>query len=111
MPGKYKWCDNCRPEETRRYKRVHDRQRRNERNGALRDPTRYTLWEIAERDRFICGVIGNDGCGLKVNMFMSGNARMGPTIDHVIPISVSHDDRRTNVQVMHRACNEVKGAG
>ena len=110
-PSGYKWCDDCRPEETRRLKRIQDRQRRLERKGALRDSTRYTLWEIAERDDFTCGVIGNDGCGLKVNIFLSSNARMGPTIDHVVPISVSMDDRRANVQLMHRACNEAKGAG
>lgn len=99
-----KWCDDCRDRETRRRRREVTRQQRRAKAGALRDPIRYTLWEIAERDGFTCG-----SCGLGVNMFLSGNARMGPTIDHIVPFSVSLDDRRANVQIMHRACNEAKG--
>lgn len=71
----------------------------------LKDATPYTLAEIALRDTFRCGL-----CGGKVDMSLSGMTSEGPTIDHVVPLSVSRDDRRANVQLAHRFCNLSKGA-
>lgn len=71
----------------------------------LKDAVPYTLAEIARRDGFRCGL-----CDRKVDMNLSGMVRKGPTIDHVVPLSISRDDRRTNVQLAHRFCNLSKGA-
>jgi 5-methylcytosine-specific restriction endonuclease McrA len=65
----------------------------------------YTLAEIAARDRYRCGL-----CRRKVNMRLSGSDPQGPTIDHVIPLLISRDDTRANVQLAHRTCNIAKGA-
>jgi 5-methylcytosine-specific restriction endonuclease McrA len=34
-----------------------------------------------------------------------------PTIDHIVPWSVSKDDSRANVQLAHFLCNSLKSAG
>lgn len=65
----------------------------------------YTLAEIAERDGRRCGL-----CGREVDMRLSGMLPDGPTIDHIVPLSISRDDTRPNVQLAHRACNVRKGA-
>lgn len=75
------------------------------RQGILGDPKPYTRAEIAARDGYRCGL-----CHRKVDMRLSGLHPKGPTIDHIIPLSVSRDDRRTNVQLAHRFCNLSKGA-
>jgi 5-methylcytosine-specific restriction endonuclease McrA len=31
------------------------------------------------------------------------------TIDHIIPLSISRDDTRANVQLAHFICNSIKG--
>jgi 5-methylcytosine-specific restriction endonuclease McrA len=33
---------------------------------------------------------------------------MGPTIDHIVPLSISRDDTRTNVHLAHWLCNGRK---
>lgn len=66
----------------------------------LSDPKPYTLTEIARRDGRRCGL-----CRRPVDMTLSGLDAKGPTIDHIVPLSVSRDDRRTNVQLTHRICN------
>ena len=71
----------------------------------LKDPEPYTLAEIARRDGYRCGL-----CHGKVDMSLNGMVRDGPTIDHVVPLSLSRDDRRSNVQLAHRFCNLSKGA-
>ena len=75
------------------------------RDEVLYDDHPYTLAEIACRDLFNCGL-----CGKMVDMSLSGMDRWGPTIDHVVPLIVSMDDRRSNVQLAHRFCNLSKGA-
>jgi hypothetical protein len=97
-------CDRC----AQRHRRDAKRRARGQVEGYLQDDVQYTLWEIAERDGFRCGVVGGDGCGQWVNVFLTGSAKWGPTIDHIVPVSFSRDDRRSNVQLMHRACNTAK---
>lgn len=94
-------CDECALITKRaRKEREHRRQRALERE-AIREP--YTLAEIAQRDGFRCGL-----CRRKVRMDLSGLHPRGPTIDHIVPLSISRDDRRTNVQLAHRRCNVIK---
>jgi len=97
-------CEPCKL----KHKRDIKRRERSKAEGWLVDATRYTLWEIAQRDGFRCGVAGGDGCGQYVNVSLSGHSKWGPTIDHIVPVSFSRDDRRSNVQLMHRACNVAK---
>lgn len=83
-------------------------QRKNRRRRALKRKAkseRYDLTEIAERDRFTCGI-----CSTPVNMLLRRPDRWSPTIDHVVPISAGGDDTRANVQLAHFGCNSRKGA-
>lgn len=75
------------------------------RKGVLKDDVPYTLAEIAKRDEYRCALCGED-----VDMTLTGLDKWGPTIDHVLPLVVSKDDRRSNVQLAHRDCNLRKGA-
>ena len=70
-------------------KREANRRKNIKRRGADITSEPYTLTEIAERDGFRCGL-----CRRKVNMRLSGMHPKGPTIDHIIPLSVSRDDTR-----------------
>jgi 5-methylcytosine-specific restriction endonuclease McrA len=45
-----------------------------------------------------------------LDMQLSGLHKHGPTIDHIIPLMLSKDDRRNNVQLAHRTCNIRKSA-
>lgn len=65
----------------------------------------YTLAQIAARDRFMCGL-----CHKRVAMTKTVPHPKAPTIDHIVPWSVSHDDTRGNVQLAHFVCNSSKGA-
>ena len=83
-------------------KRVGRRRRRALRMGSIIE--RYTLAEIAERDGFRCGL-----CGNRVNMRLPVPHPKAATIDHVVPLSISRDDTRANVQLAHFLCNSIKG--
>lgn len=74
------------------------------RRNILTDPQRWTLVEIAERDHNTCGL-----CQKPVDMTLNGLHRYGPTIDHIIPLPLSRDDRRINVRLTHRICNIERG--
>jgi hypothetical protein len=93
------------PELLSRSLRQHEKNA-NRRKNILKDSGKqYTLAEIAERDGFVCQL-----CLDPVDMSLSGMERWGPTIDHAVPLVVSRDDRRANVQLAHRVCNGSKGA-
>jgi 5-methylcytosine-specific restriction endonuclease McrA len=70
--------------------------------GRIAEP--YTLAEVAERDGYRCGI-----CRVEVDMDLDGRLGMGPSIDHVVPISLGGDDTPANVQLAHRRCNSRKG--
>lgn len=70
--------------------------------GVISEP--YTLAEIAERGGYVCAV-----CGRPVDVMLPGSDLMGPTVDHVIPLSWGGPDIRANVQLAHRVCNTSKG--
>lgn len=79
------------------------RRRRALERGVAVEP--YSLEEIAARDKFNCGI-----CKTSVDMKLSGLARFGPTIDHVVPLVLGGGDTPANVQLAHRTCNSRKGA-
>lgn len=64
----------------------------------------YSFMEIAERDKFICGL-----CSRLVDVQLPYNDPFAATIDHVIPLSRGGGDVRSNVQLAHRTCNTAKG--
>lgn len=65
----------------------------------------YTLAEIAERDRYRCGL-----CRKRVAMAKAVPDSDAPTVDHVVPLSCGGDDTRANVQLAHFLCNSRKSA-
>lgn len=82
-------------------------QRKNRRRRALKRGARsepYSLAEIAERDRFCCGI-----CSSLVDMTLRAPDRWSATVDHVVPIVLGGDDLRSNVQLAHFGCNSRKG--
>lgn len=52
----------------------------------------------------VCGI-----CGKPVDKRLPGTDPMGPTIDHIIPISRGgHPADLSNLQLAHRCCNRQK---
>lgn len=92
-------CDGCVEANRRRQRRQNEAKRR----GVVSEP--YTLKQVAERDRFKCGL-----CGRKVPMNLTVPHPKAPTIDHSLPIAVGGDDTKANVQLAHFMCNSIKGA-
>ena len=70
------------------------KRRRRRARKALAKTERYTLAEIATRDRFICQL-----CGKRVAMSETVPHPRAPTIDHIIPFAEVPDDTRANVQL------------
>lgn len=52
-------------------------------------------------------------CGRPVDVTLDGRHPLGPTVDHVIPLTERPDlaHERTNLRLAHRRCNEAKGTG
>jgi len=96
-------CDDCLAASAKLARQRKKRAERARKRGAIREP--YTLAEIAARDGYRCGL-----CGKRVAMTRAVPHPKAPTIDHVVPLSVSKDDTRANVQLAHFACNIRKGA-
>jgi len=70
----------------------------------------YTLAEIAARDRYRCGICIAEGRGRQARVAMTQAVPhpRAPTIDHIVPWSISKDDTRANVQLAHFICNSRK---
>lgn len=96
-------CQDCAKKREKRRWRDKKRSRRAVKAGLPR--TKYTTEEIAERSHFKCGI-----CEKRVDMSLSGMDSMGPTIDHIVPISLGGWDTPDNVQLAHRVCNMSKRA-
>lgn len=67
---------------------------------------RYRLADIAERDLCTCHL-----CGKPVDMSLSGRHPLGPTADHLVPVSCGGGDEPHNVALAHRRCNVKRGVG
>lgn len=96
----FTFCKDCKRVRTLEYWRRKNRKRRAA--DIISEP--YTLAEIAARDGYRCGL-----CHRKVNMARENPHPRSATIDHVMPLSISRDDTRANVQLAHRSCNTAKG--
>ena len=83
---------------------------RNRRKNAKRRGARVGLWfslqQVGDRDGWRCHL-----CGRRVDKNLSGKDRLGPTIDHLVPISAGGMDVLENVRLAHRSCNITRGAG
>lgn len=80
--------------------------RKNRARKIRRSPGAYTLRDIATRDGARCHL-----CGKPVDMTLSGMSELGPTIDHLIPLSAGGEDTARNVALAHRRCNVARGVG
>lgn len=101
VPRQLRTCLKCR---TENHKAAEHRKRVKRRGAPIGD--KYTLAEIAERDRCKCHL-----CGKRVRMSLSGMHPKGPTIDHLIPVSQGGIDERKNVALAHRQCNIDRNVG
>lgn len=97
-------CDDCLSRTRGERRRRGKRRRRAAELGVAHEP--YTLTEIAERDRHLCGL-----CHRRVAMKKAVPHPKAPTIDHIVPIADGGDDVRSNVQLAHFLCNSLKGIG
>lgn len=115
--GVRQWCDACLPVREREVGRAwrlanpgKQRELVNRANRARRARLKNVASEpfsdlyIFERDRWICQL-----CKKRINKRLSGMDRMGPTIDHQIPIVLGGPDTAANAVASHRTCNTSKG--
>jgi len=63
----------------------------------------YRLSDVGDRDGWRCHL-----CGKKVNPTLSGMHEMGPTVDHLVPVSAGGLDELVNVALAHRRCNTTR---
>lgn len=63
-----------------------------------------TVQSLAERDGSKCNI-----CLKPVNMSKSGLDPLGPTIDHLLPVSKGGTNDSTNLALAHRRCNTARG--
>lgn len=63
-----------------------------------------TVQSLAERDGTKCNI-----CLKPVNMSKSGLDPLGPTIDHLLPVSKGGTNDSTNLALAHRRCNTARG--
>lgn len=50
-------------------------------------------------------------CRLQIDRALSGRDAMGPTLDHLVPISQGGEHSYANVRAAHRRCNSRRGIG
>lgn len=94
----FRYCDECAKKRRQASNRRKNTRRRTAR---LLGQDDYTTAEIGERDGWQCHL-----CGRKIDKNLSGDEWMGPTVDHLIPISDDDGhDVRSNVAIAHRSCN------
>lgn len=63
-----------------------------------------TVQSLAERDGIKCNI-----CTKPVNMSKSGRDPLGPTIDHLLPVSKGGTNDSFNLALAHRRCNTSRG--
>lgn len=65
---------------------------------------RIDPYDVFDRDNWVCQL-----CHEKVDAKLDGRARLGPTLDHIVPVSLGGTHTWDNVQLAHRYCNTSKG--
>jgi 5-methylcytosine-specific restriction endonuclease McrA len=61
--------------------------------------------DLAARDGSRCNI-----CGRKIDMRLSGRAKWGPTIDHLVPVIAGGTNHPSNLALAHRHCNMSRHA-
>lgn len=97
-PGRLPCCRAC---AHRRYI-AHNARKNHKRRAA--GPKVMSVYEIAKRDGCSCYV-----CGKRVDMTLSGRAKWGPTIEHLVPVSRGGTNAPENLALSHRHCNTSRG--
>lgn len=77
--------------------------RRNHKRRAAGAAT-MNIRELAARDGERCHI-----CNRKIDLSLSGMAKWGPTIDHILPVSLGGTNDPNNLALAHRCCNSVRG--
>jgi hypothetical protein len=91
-------CAECK----RRWYQAHDAKKNHARRAA--GPEVIGIYSLAKRDGAKCHL-----CHRKVNMDLSGRAKWGPTIDHLVPVSKGGTNHPANLALAHRHCNTSRG--
>jgi hypothetical protein len=96
--GSHKVCPMCRV--------VRNQSINARKNHARRTtgPAPLSVFQIAKRDGNRCHI-----CCRKVNMDLSGMAKWGPTIEHILPVSQGGTNEPDNLALAHRHCNVARG--
>lgn len=95
--GRKPLCGSCSDE--------HARKTNARKNHSRRAAGKLTLGvhDIARRDGARCNI-----CSRRVDMSLSGAAKWGPTIDHLIPVSAGGTNHPSNLALAHRFCNTTR---
>lgn len=96
--GSHKVCAACRVIRNRAINARKSHARR------ASGPPVMSVNEIAERDGNRCHI-----CCRKINMSLSGMAKWGPTIEHILPVSQGGTNEPGNLALAHRYCNTARG--
>ncbi len=91
---KIKLCKDC---QAVRRRAVDARKNNNRRTYTKLE---MTVIDIAKRDGARCNL-----CQKIIDLNLGGNVRLGPTIDHLIPISQGGTNESSNLSLAHRCCN------
>jgi 5-methylcytosine-specific restriction endonuclease McrA len=102
--GRTRFCDLCRVESHRIYKRDH----RNHRSRARKSGCIYTSIkrsDIIARHGTKCWI-----CGKPIDMKGKANTPLSFTVDHVVPLSLGGWHDLPNLRPAHHSCNSDRGA-
>ena len=95
--GTRAFCKNC---SAIRKRAVDARKSHKRRTGQILSMSTKSL---AKRDGSRCNI-----CNKKIDLSLSGNAKFGPTIDHLIPVSLGGTNEPENLALAHRHCNVAR---
>lgn len=90
----------------RRVTEASKNRRKNAKRKGARVGRPYTLTDVVARDGRRCHL-----CRKMVDVSLPGTDRMGPTVDHLVPIADGGLDELANVRLAHRQCNCARGRG
>lgn len=92
-----KYCDEC-----RRRRKQDTNARKSQKRRAAGNPV--SLSEVVAARGQRCHI-----CQRKINLCLSGRDMMGPTIDHILPVSMGGTNDLANLNIAHRMCNMRRG--
>jgi endogenous inhibitor of DNA gyrase (YacG/DUF329 family) len=90
----HKLCLPCRKIRNRAANAIKNHRRRTRGRNAI------SVDQLAQRDGSRCNL-----CGRKIDMNLSGRAKWGPTIDHLVPVIDGGTNDPSNLALAHRFCN------